>query len=347
MLYNMFFGNKYRYWFVLALSAYTYINTAICRVYDYFQMPVQWHQAFLSILLITLLTWEWSRINQPFFEKLLPGEQHTIKRLSFFFVVSLLGSLILTAVVVILFERYILHLPISLDNPLKLTLTYASLISLLFHLLNAVVYFMNKYKSKQLEAEELLRMNAQAQLQNIKAQVNPHFLFNNLNVLSTLVLKDGKEANRFIEAFSAVYHYILRNQNKELIELEKELDFLEPYLYLLKQRFPQGITIETDIDEKWKKAFVVPASVQMLVENAIKHNIISHSQPLAIKLYANGSPELEISNNLQLKINKEPSSSIGLNNIDKRYELVTGKRIRVSNGPENFTVTIPLIEIMN
>jgi LytS/YehU family sensor histidine kinase len=310
-------------------------------------MPIQWHHALLSILLITFLTWEWSRINQPFFEKLLPGEHNTIKRLVLFFGASLAGSLLLTVIVVVGFENFVLHIPTSLDNPLKLTLTYTSLISLLFHLLNAVVYFMKKYKTKQLEAEELLRMNTQAQLQNIKAQVNPHFLFNNLNVLSALVLKDVKEANRFIEAFSAVYHYILRNQNKELIELEKELSFLEPYLYLLKQRFPEGISIETDIDEKWKKAFVVPASVQMLVENAIKHNIISHSQPLAIKLHANGTPELEVSNNLQPKINKEPSSNIGLSNIDKRYELVTGKHITVSNGPEQFTVTIPLIEIMS
>lgn len=342
---NMLFSNKYRYWFILALATYTYVNTAVCRVYDYFQLPIRWHDAYISILLITLLTWEWSRINHPLFEKWFEGEKNTIRRLIFFFLSGLLGSLIFTAMIVVLFEHWVLHIPVSLDNPLKLTLTYASLINLLFHLLNAVVYFMQKYKTKQLEAEELLRMNTQAQLQSIRSQINPHFLFNNLNVLSSLVLKDKEEANTFIEAFSKVYHYILRNQDKELIELHNELEFLKPYMYLLQKRFPGTVELKTEIDERWNNTYVVPVALQMLVENAIKHNVLSTNRPLEIKIKANGTDELEVTNNLYPKINKEPSSSIGLKNINQRYELITGKKIKITSDEKEFSVSLPLIQI--
>lgn len=345
MIYSVFFQNKYRYWFVLALATYTYVNTAVCRVYDYFQMPIDWHVAYLTIILITLITWEWSRINQPFFERWFEGEKNIIKRLGFFFVFGLLGSIIFTCMIVVAFEHWVLHIPMSMDNPLKLTLTYTSLINLLFHLVNAVVFFMGKYKSKQLEAEELLRMNTQAQLQSIRSQINPHFLFNNLNVLSSLVLKDKEEANSFIEAFSKVYHYILRNQDKELIELQKEIEFLQPYVYLLQQRFPHSVELKTEIDERWKNTYVVPVALQMLVENAIKHNVLSSNRPLEIKIIANGTNELEITNNLQPKLTKEPSSNIGLSNISQRYELITGKQIKVNSNEKEFKVSLPLIEV--
>ncbi len=342
---NMFFQHKYRYWFVLALAVYTYVNTAVCRVYDYFQLPIEWYQAFLSILLITLLSWEWSRLLQPYVSKWFHGDEHINKRLLSFFGLGLAGSLTLTVLVVMSFEVFVLHVPLSLDNPLKLTLTYTSLITLLFHLLNAVVFYMHKYKTKQLEAEELLRMNTQAQLQSIKSQINPHFLFNNLNVLSSLVMKNSDEANDFIEAFSKVYHYILRNQDKELIELQKEVDFLQPYMYLLQKRFPAGVELKTEIDERWKNTYVVPVALQMLVENAIKHNVVSQARPLEIKIKANGTAVLEVTNNLQPKVNREPSSNIGLNNINQRYELITGRKIEVEKNQHEFKVSLPLIEV--
>lgn len=341
----MFFPNKYRYLYILALATYTYLSTAVCKVYDYFQMPVRWYDAYLSITIITLLTWEWARLNQPFFEKWFEGEKNNNKRLALFFLFSLLGSLVFTAMIVVAFETWVLHIPMSLDNPLKLTLTYTSLINVLFHLINAVVFFMQKYKSKQLEAEELLRMNTQAQLQSIRSQINPHFLFNNLNVLSALVLKGKGEANTFIEAFSKVYQYILGNQDKELIELHKEMEFLQTYMYLLKQRFPYSVELKTEIDERWNNAFVVPVALQMLIENAIKHNVLSTQKPLEIKIKANGTNELEVTNNIQPKLTKEPSSNIGLTNINQRYELITGKRIKILETEKEFKVSLPLIEM--
>jgi len=166
---------------------------------------------------------------------------------------------------------------------------------LLFHLLHAVAYYMERYKNKQLEAEELLRMHTQAELQSIKSQVNPHFLFNNLNVLSALVMKQSQDANHFIEAFSNVYQYILRNQEKELIDLQQELDFLEPYIYLLQHRFPNSIQLNIQIAAEAKQLQVVPVALQMLVENAIKHNIVSPQQPLQIHITSSDKKTIDCS----------------------------------------------------
>lgn len=340
----MLFSSKYRYLYVLILATYTYINTEICRIYSYFSLPIRWYEAYISIVVITLLTWEFSRWIEPLFTKWFYNEGDAIKRFFFFFLSSLAGSFILTILTVITFEVLVLNISISLDNPLKLTLTYTSLVCLLYHLVNVIVYYMHQYKTKQLEAAELQRLSAQAELQRVKSQINPHFLFNNLNVLSSLVLQNNSDANNFIEAFSKVYQYILRNHDKEMIELKEELEFLNPYIYLLEKRFPACVHFDLNIDKKWHTKYIVPVALQMLIENAIKHNIASRARPLYISLRANGKPELEVINNLQPKISHETSSNIGLSNINLRYEKITGMNISIYKSASEFKVILPLIE---
>lgn len=245
-----------------------------------------------------------------------------------------------------LFANVILHEPpSSILNPLKLTLIYTSLINLLFHLVNLVVVYQNEFKSKALEAEELKRMHAQAELLAIKQQINPHFLFNNLNVLSGLVMQQSAKANDFIEAFSKVYMHILNNHNKELIALQEELDFLKPYFFLLQQRFPESLNIELEIPEKYNDYYIIPVALQMLVENAIKHNIVSRKKPLHIKIYANGNNTISVINKLQPRAKAEPSSKTGLNNIQKRYALTAGKEVTIERNETIFSVTLPLLQI--
>lgn len=341
----LFFNHPYRYWFALALAVYTYLSTLFCDVYTYFGMDVQWYTALGSIVVITIATWEAGRWLYPVFKKLPQQEEHTIRNLLLYWMAAGMVSGIITVAVVLAFDRLFHHAPMDLYNPLKLTLTYALLINLLFHLLHAVAYFMSRYKNKQLEAEELLRMHTQAQLQSIKSQVNPHFLFNNLNVLSALVMKKSQDANQFIEAFSNVYQYILRNQERELIDLQQELDFLHPYVYLLQHRFPNSIQLNIQIDADCKQLQVVPVALQMLVENAIKHNIVSPQQPLHISITTGNKKDLVVTNNLQPKLNKAASGNVGLANIDQRYAITTGKHIVVESDDQQFSVTIPLIQV--
>ena len=219
---------------------------------------------------------------------------------------------------------------------------YGARVSLFLHTLNAIFFYVNAYKTKQLEAEELKRINTQAQLQSIKNQVNPHFLFNNLNVLSSLVMTDNPDANKFIEEFSTVYRHILNSQEKELIELRTELDYIKPYIFLLQKRFPDSISIVLDIPESYQNWYIVPVALQMLIENAIKHNIVSRARPLQVSIVVKGE-HLIVKNNLQLKLQVEHSTQIGLQNISQRYQIITGKAIKIDKDQNSFSVSIPLI----
>jgi two-component system, LytTR family, sensor kinase len=343
------FHNKYRYAFIALLSVYTYLNTAFCQIYQYFGIPIQWYYAFAVILFITLATWEGSRLTERFFlrtDTATPSDNHR-GQLAFFFAGTVISILAATLAVLVM-GMGILGQPFRQQFiPLKLTVTYATLANLLFHLVNAVYHYLKQFKSKQLEAEELKRINMQAQLQAVNNQINPHFLFNNLNVLSSLALTDPQEANRFTEAFSQVYRYILSNTDKELVMVKEELDFIQPYLFLLKKRFPQGIQVDIDVSDKARKLYMVPVALQLLIENAIKHNVASSSRPLRIDIMANGKQELTVVNNLQLKKNREPSSNIGLQNINKRYGLLFHKNIQIAQSEAVFSVTLPLIEVQN
>lgn len=343
------FRNKYRYAFIALLSVYTYLNTAFCQIYHYFGIAIEWYYAFAVILFITLATWEGSRLLEGFFMQPKAsnrGENHR-GQIAFFFAGTAV-AILSAAVAVSIMGVWVMGQPLAKQIiPLKLTVTYATLANLLFHLVNAVYHYINRYRSKQLEAEELKRINVQAQLQAVNNQINPHFLFNNLNVLSGLVLTDPQAANRFTEAFSQVYRYILSSTDKELVAVKEELDFIQPYLFLLQKRFPGGIHVDIAVSDQARKLYMVPVALQLLIENAIKHNVATTNKPLHIGIRANGKHELVVTNNLQPKITKEPSSNIGLQNINKRYGLLFHKAIDIVQSNNSFAVTLPLIEIQN
>lgn len=338
------FNHRYRYYFILLISFATYFSTVLCEVYKYFKIEIEWYYALVTITLVTLFIAEAGRVFQPIFLRKIIKTKNKISGLVYFFITCSVVTVILTTSTVLL-ESMFLH-NYSFENsliPLKLNLIYGVLINLLFHLINAIFFYFKEYKLQLIEAEQLKSTTAQAELQVIKSQINPHFLFNNLNVLSSLVMQNNAEANKFIEAFSQVYRYILNNQNKELVELKTELDFIKPYIFLLEKRFSQGIKITIDIPAKYDNSFIIPASLQMLIENAIKHNIATRIKPLHILLHANGNNSLEVSNNLQLRETVENSTEIGLNNITKRYFLVSGREVLVNKTNDAFTVTLPLL----
>jgi two-component system, LytTR family, sensor kinase len=338
------FNHKYRYYFILLLSFYTYISTLLCEVYKYFNIEIAWYYAAGTITLVTLFVWETGRLLLPFFEKRIEAHKHKVTGLIYFFLTcGVITSILIMTLV--LFESIVIHKRSLSDStiPVKLNIIYGVLVNLLFHLVNAIFFYFKEYKIKAIEAEQLKRITAQAELQVIKNQINPHFLFNNLNVLSALVMQNNSEANKFIEAFSQVYRYILNNQDKELIALKAELEFIKPYIFLLEKRFSQGLKITVEIPEKYNANFIIPASLQMLIENAIKHNVATRVKPLHIVLHANGNNTLEVSNNLQLREVVENSTEIGLQNIIKRYMLVSGKEVVVEQTEDTFKVTLPLL----
>lgn len=340
------FAHKYRYLFIAALSVYTYINTVLCEVYKYFRIEIEWYVAFGTITLLTLGIWEASRLMEPLFNKKLQTSRNKIKTLILFCTAGGLFTTLFTVAVVFFVSIGLHHYPFATTLiALKLNLIYAWLANLLFHLLSAIKFYFTEYKTKWMEAEELKRISAQAELQSIKNQVNPHFLFNNLNVLSTLIMKNTEEANKFIEEFSKVYRYILSNHDKELVDLKTELDFIKPYIFLLQKRFSDGLFVSVNIPSAYENFYIIPASLQMLIENAIKHNVISKNKPLHIDVHVNGADTVVVSNNLQPRETTVPSTRIGLNNIIKRYWLVSGRQVNVCSTNGAFTVTLPLLNL--
>lgn len=338
------FSHRYRYLFILALSLYTYLNTVLCEVYYYFNIEIEWYYALGTIAAITLAVWEASRLIQPLFNKRLTESPNKMRWLLAFFVsgtlfTGIIGSALVLLVSLVLHDHTLQETIV----PLKLNLIYAWLANLLFHLLNAIVFYFKEYKTKLVEAEELKGITAQAELQLVKSQINPHFLFNNLNVLSTLVLKNNSEANKFIEAFSKVYRHILTTHEKELVDVKTELNYLTPYIFLLEKRFSEGLSISIDIAEQHENKYIIPASLQMLIENAIKHNVVSRQKPLHIHVHANGNNTIEVSNNLQLRESVERSTQVGLNNIRKRYLLASGREVFVDKSDTQFKVILPLL----
>lgn len=340
------FANKYRYVFILLLAAYAFINTVLCEVYHYFNIQVAWYDALITIVLITFLSWEGSRMLEKPVRKRFQPERKQIWFLGAFFLAGMGISLFAAALVVYIMGAWIYRFSYPMyEMPLKLNLIYAGLINLFFHLLNAILLFFREYRIKYMEAEELKRASTQAQLMAVKTQVNPHFLFNNLNVLSSMVIRDNPGANKFIEEFAKVYRYILNSQDKELVELEKELAFIKPYVYLLQQRYPDGLKVDISIPDQYNNYYIIPVALQMLIENAIKHNMISRNSPLCIKVTTSGADMLVIRNNRQPRRSVEQSNRIGLKNIAKRYELVCGKEISILATEQVFEVALPLLQL--
>lgn len=341
------FNYKYRYYFALLLSVYTFLNTEFCDLYEHFNIVIDWYYALITITLISFIILEVNRLLESKIRKIsFLNKNKKVRFPIVFFLVSGLTATIITTSIVLFMGMYI-HKYSFRENliPLKLNLTYAWLVNLLYHLINTVIFYFKEYRISKHQTETLRKLNAQAELQIVKNQINPHFLFNNLNVLSTLVLQNNDEANKFIEEFSKVYRYILSNQDKELVDLKTELYFIRPYIFLLEKRFGTGLSVEIDVNEINHHKYIIPAALQMLIENAIKHNVISKQKPLNIKISISDDNKIVVTNNLQLRQSSEPSSYIGLKNIIKRYQLVAEEKVIVKEAIDFFSVTIPLINV--
>ncbi len=206
------------------------------------------------------------------------------------------------------------------------------------------VYAFQLFKKGLIKNEELQRKNTQAQLDALKNQVNPHFLFNSLNTLISVIPEDTKIAVKFAENLSSVYRYILEIRDKELITLQEELNCVYAYQYLLSIRFEKHIEFDFKDLEHIQGKYVVPLSIQMLMENAIKHNIVSQAKPLTISIYLENDL-LKVCNNLQEKTQNVESTGVGLKNIQQRYDLLANKKITVEKTDAVFCVCLPILNL--
>jgi LytS/YehU family sensor histidine kinase len=194
------------------------------------------------------------------------------------------------------------------------------------------------------EKAELERHYVASQLEGLRNQVNPHFLFNSLNTLIYLIPEDADKAVNFVQKMSKVYRYVLESRDSKLILLEEELEFLHAFIYLLKERFGDNLQVELRNLDLRPGTAIVPLTLQMLFENAIKHNVISTEKPLTIEVFFEHD-HLVVRNNLQRKNQVMDSTGVGLQNIKDRYKILTDQEVDVIASQQYFTVVVPVVEL--
>lgn len=221
-------------------------------------------------------------------------------------------------------------------------LTTGILLMGMFFLYEGIYYF-NKSRTVEIEKSLLERITAEQKLSTLKNQVNPHFLFNSLNTLVTIIPEEPEMAIKFVQELSKSYRGILEVRDEKLITIKTELKALQSYIYLLRTRFQGKIHIYNHIDNEVMDQFILPLSLQILIENAVKHNITSKSKPLEITL-SNEDNFIIVQNNLQKKDQNYGSTKLGLANIKSRYQLLVDETIVVKETQDTFTVKLPIIK---
>lgn len=291
----------------------------------------------LKNFLFTFLLWQgnyaFSSICHPF------NQNHLQPRIQIYIVFALLYSIFVTALINVglwqidlKFKRYLAEFFISFGVTLFISLIYFS-----------SEYFQLFRKSVE-EKEALKRAQIENELKVLNHQINPHFLFNSLNTLMSIIPEDSHLALEFTRKFSDVYRYVLQSKNKDLASLGEEMKFVNSYIFLMKIRHGANLLTEINLSNKDLLCKVPPLTVQMVCENAIKHNTISGTHPLTIKI-DKGKENIKIWNNKNQKLVKEDGTGTGLENIQRRYQVLAGKSIVVCDEPEYFEVQLPMLTV--
>ncbi|WP_456423916.1 2TM domain-containing protein [Lutibacter sp.] len=287
-------------------------------------------------------------INSYFFYfigKKISWDEHATKRL----VIGALGSVILTMIALVLL-RFVTIVIIS-GNPIEQFLTdkYASsyyvfglVITLFVTLIFHTIFFYKALTEKKVNEQQIVAKTETAKYESLKSQIDPHFLFNSLNVLTSLIEENPKQAEKFTTKLSKVYRYVLEQKNKDLIELDEELHFAKTYMELLKMRFENAVTFEIPEKASNSEFKILPLSLQLLLENTIKHNVVSEENPLKVSI-AEVDGYLVVKNNYNPKTILTKGTKVGLKNIIDRYNLITLKKVVIEKTTNQFIVKLPLL----
>ncbi|MGF7213998.1 hypothetical protein GGR92_000138 [Spirosoma lacussanchae] len=311
-----------------------------------------WLEASSSLLIHATLVglaagylfWQISRWVVLWLQQEFPGLEQTRKRL---LMLLLIGPLLVNAAV---FFRFGVHLLLGSRTTLWLGLvdyTTSLGIQLFYHVVYFSIYeglyVVRQWRETCIEKEELLKAQWQSRFNSLKSQVNPHFLFNSLNTLSVLIDESPVQASRFVDELSSIYRYLLQANDRELITLSTELTFIESYTNLLRTRHGTGIDVRIAVADPYLSSSLPPLTLQLLVENAVKHNIVLPDQPLFIEISTTDAGQLRVRNNLQRKNRWVSSTGIGLTNIAAKYRMLTQTDIIVQDRDGYFTVLLPLL----
>ncbi|MEI7594154.1 MAG: histidine kinase [Bacteroidota bacterium] len=283
-------------------------------------------------------------IVTDFLQNKFPWQKNLIKRILIEFGLMTIISSVLTA---INFELYLYlfndYVPCGFEMNLFDNIVLAILMCLIIGSIDESIYVVNQWKSAIVETERLKRENIESQFSALKNQINPHFLFNSLNTLSSLINISPDKAVEFVNKFSKIYRYVLEVKDKSLVELRVELEFIKSFNFLQKIRYGENLIFEIMIDEDLNSRYIPPLTLQLLIENAVKHNEISDQFPLKIFIYTEND-FLFVMNSLKIKNVDIYSTGIGLNNLKERYAHFSDKHPEFYSENGNYYAKIPLLK---
>lgn len=297
---------------------------------------------YLINMLYSVVLWEvcrkiiiYSRIKFPNFED---NKQRLISQFVGFLVSIFILRLILNS---------LLYFTIFTNGFDIFNFLYGAFITTLFLIpfaaIYEIIYFYRGWEIENIEAEQLKKMNLESQLTSLRSQINPHFLFNNLNTLSSLIVSDTQKAEHFLDQLSAVYRYLLQKNQGHLSTLNDELSFADSYSNILKMRFQGGFLFEKNIDVNWHNYHIPTHTLQVILENAIRHNIVATHKPLRVRLFVEDG-KLVCQNNFQKKNLSVNTSKQGLNHVIQKYEILSKSTVEILETAHIFEVRLPLLK---
>jgi two-component system LytT family sensor kinase len=300
----------------------------------------------LNVLLIFVFmallsfTWEVLRFINRTLNRIMPFENGISKRIAVQLIAGGVFCLFIRLMLYAFAEPYI---------PLKLDTMFLATTWVLYVFASAAInsiffteFFIARWKDSLIQAERLEKEKSYVQFDNLKNQLNPHFLFNALTSLNSLIAENPTLASQFLQHMSRVYRYVLQNKEKSFVGLKTELDFISNYVFLAETRFGKALRIEFHVPAEAQEKAVVPVTLQILIENAIKHNIVEVERPLVISIDVEEN-YLVVSNNRQLRKIVETSNKQGLENLKSLYRFLTDKPVQVEKDEGSFRVKVPLL----
>ncbi|GLB51684.1 histidine kinase [Neptunitalea chrysea] len=255
-------------------------------------------------------------------------------------IVTMIGVFFLRFFIVVGLEGHGVSYFVQNENPKDYT--YSLIITAFVTIAYHAIYFYRELQKNKIKEQKIIATTASAQFDALKNQLDPHFLFNSLNVLTSLIEENPNAAQKFTTSLSKVYRYVLEQKNKDLVTVDEELSFARTFVNLLKMRFEDSIVF--DIPEKASnpEAKVVPLSLQLLLENAVKHNMVTPQKPLHVQIFEKDG-NLVVRNNLQPKAVVKKSSGVGLRNIQQRYAILTKRAVAIGKSETEFQVAVPML----
>jgi len=334
-------GKRLIFSIMLAIGGAILLEVIFRLQYRNYEMFQNVGKYLLAVILVIIFT-ESVNLIAKILDKRAPWETRPLFRLKLqiltFFLAGLIIFTALRLLIVFIFSvRQFILLPDEIT-----IIVFVLCVILVLNVIDFGFMLLSQWRNSLALAEKYKKESAEFEFEMLQAQINPHFLFNSLNTLSSLVYEDADRSAEFIRKLSDVYRHVLDTRQKEMVTIDEELSFIGSFIFLLELRFDKKLRIEVNIDEKILNRMIAPLTLQMLIENAVKHNIVSDKKPLEILIF-NNDEYIIVENQLQPKSMQEKGSGMGLRNISSRYQALCGMEIIISNKNNKFTVKVPII----